>query len=109
MFWNKKSSGKTPLSELPKRVELGRNDPCHCGSKKKYKKCCITKDEAAEHKAFEEHFAKSAAAAREQAEKKSKETPTTPSKPSGNQKSTEQRHPTFVPHQVNMPRRSGGG
>ncbi len=23
---------------------LGRNDPCHCGSGKKYKKCCIDKD-----------------------------------------------------------------
>ena len=21
--------------------KLGRNDPCHCGSKKKYKKCCM--------------------------------------------------------------------
>jgi hypothetical protein len=25
----------------------GRNDPCHCGSGKKYKKCCLTKDEEA--------------------------------------------------------------
>ena len=24
----------------------GRNDPCHCGSGKKYKKCCLQKDEA---------------------------------------------------------------
>jgi len=23
----------------------GRNDPCHCGSGKKYKKCCLAKDE----------------------------------------------------------------
>ena len=109
MFWSKKSGEKTKGPELPKRVELGRNDPCHCGSRKKYKKCCMTQDEAIEHKAFEEHFAKSAAAAKEQAEKKAKETPNTPSKPSGTQKSTEQRHPTFIPHQVNMPRRSGGG
>jgi len=28
--------------------KLGRNDPCHCGSGKKYKKCCLDKDEAAE-------------------------------------------------------------
>ena len=27
----------------------GRNDPCHCGSGKKYKKCCQPKEEAAEH------------------------------------------------------------
>ena len=25
---------------------LGRNDPCPCGSGKKYKKCCLEKDEA---------------------------------------------------------------
>ena len=27
----------------------GRNDPCPCGSGKKYKKCCLTNDEAAEN------------------------------------------------------------
>jgi len=26
----------------------GRNDPCHCGSGNKYKKCCLAKDQAAE-------------------------------------------------------------
>jgi tetratricopeptide (TPR) repeat protein len=30
--------------------KLGRNDPCHCGSGKKYKKCCLSKDAAAAHK-----------------------------------------------------------
>jgi len=25
----------------------GRNDPCHCGSGNKYKKCCLAKAEAA--------------------------------------------------------------
>jgi hypothetical protein len=24
-----------------------RNDPCHCGSDRKYKQCCLEKDEAA--------------------------------------------------------------
>jgi len=28
-------------------AKLGRNDPCHCGSGNKYKKCCLAKDEAA--------------------------------------------------------------
>ena len=29
----------------PKDVpQLGRNDPCHCGSGRKYKKCCLEKD-----------------------------------------------------------------
>jgi methionyl aminopeptidase len=27
--------------------KVGRNDPCHCGSGKKYKKCCLQKDEIA--------------------------------------------------------------
>ena len=30
--------------------EIGRNDPCHCGSGKKYKKCHLEKDEAADRK-----------------------------------------------------------
>ena len=27
---------------------IGRNDPCHCGSGKKYKKCCLAQDESIE-------------------------------------------------------------
>jgi hypothetical protein len=30
--------------------KIGRNDPCYCGSGKKYKKCCLTKDENAGQK-----------------------------------------------------------
>lgn len=29
-------------------MKAGRNDPCPCGSGRKYKKCCLNKDEAAE-------------------------------------------------------------
>ena len=25
------------------KTKIGRNDPCYCGSEKKYKKCCINK------------------------------------------------------------------
>jgi tetratricopeptide (TPR) repeat protein len=42
----------------------GRNDPCHCGSGKKYKKCCQPKEEAAER----EVIAKDQAARQERAE-----------------------------------------
>jgi len=28
-------------------AKIGRNDPCPCGSGKKYKKCCMASDEAA--------------------------------------------------------------
>jgi len=30
---------------------IARNDPCHCGSGRKYKRCCQAKDEAAEREA----------------------------------------------------------
>jgi hypothetical protein len=29
------------------KMKIGRNDPCHCGSGQKYKRCCQEKDEAA--------------------------------------------------------------
>jgi tetratricopeptide (TPR) repeat protein len=29
--------------------KTGRNDPCPCGSGQKYKRCCLEKDQAAEH------------------------------------------------------------
>ena len=32
------------LTEYNKFEKLGRNDKCLCGSKKKYKKCCINFD-----------------------------------------------------------------
>lgn len=42
--------GHTPeeIAKIPRRVvakkeKIGRNDPCPCGSGKKYKKCCIDK------------------------------------------------------------------
>jgi len=30
----------TNVIEMPARAKVGRNDPCPCGSGKKYKKCC---------------------------------------------------------------------
>jgi hypothetical protein len=30
----------------PAPARPGRNDPCHCGSGRKYKHCCLQKDEA---------------------------------------------------------------
>jgi tetratricopeptide (TPR) repeat protein len=37
-----------PTSMAKPAPKPGRNDPCHCGSGNKYKKCCLAKDEAAE-------------------------------------------------------------
>ena len=31
---------ETPVNRTVKKVKIGRNDPCPCGSGKKYKKCC---------------------------------------------------------------------
>ena len=33
-------------------AKTGRNDPCPCGSGKKYKRCCLAKDEEAERAAL---------------------------------------------------------
>lgn len=35
---------KTPKPEPVRKAAAGRNDPCPCGSGKKYKKCCLTGD-----------------------------------------------------------------
>jgi hypothetical protein len=34
-------------------ARLGRNDPCHCGSGKKYKRCCLDQDAAARSAEFQ--------------------------------------------------------
>ncbi len=38
-------------------MKVGRNDPCPCGSGKKYKKCCLAKDEVAARQAAQERAA----------------------------------------------------
>jgi hypothetical protein len=35
-------------------AKIGRNDPCRCGSGKKYKRCCLESDEAAAREAAQE-------------------------------------------------------
>src|ERR1019366_9413381 len=44
-------------------AKIGRNDLCPCGSGKKYKSCCMTRDEAVEHEKFAAAAAQAAAAA----------------------------------------------
>jgi hypothetical protein len=42
-------------------MNIGRNDPCNCGSGKKYKKCCLLKEyeqQLKEEKEFQEWFEK---------------------------------------------------
>jgi len=41
-YWLKRRSEEPPLQPIRRNAELvGRNDPCPCGSGKKYKKCCL--------------------------------------------------------------------
>jgi SEC-C motif len=52
------------------RLKTGRNDPCPCGSGKKYKKCHAAEDQAQRSAAFKaaEEEAKAKAAAKEEEE-----------------------------------------
>jgi hypothetical protein len=46
MYYN----GDMNASDYNERLKnIGRNDPCPCGSGKKYKKCHLSEDEAAKH------------------------------------------------------------
>ena len=89
------------MNPMPGR-HPGRNDPCHCGSGRKYKHCCLGKDEA-----------KVRAASAEAAEARSAkpETAAAPRPP---------KHQTYQPwkksaanthgfHRVSLPRKVGGG
>jgi len=99
----------------------GRNDPCHCGSGKKYKQCCLEKDDAALREARAKAAAKAEkkAAKNESAAKQSREkdtggpqgnraVPHQPPKASSNQpwkKAQSNTHPT----QRSLPRKAGKG
>ena len=39
----------TAKAVAPPPGKVGRNEPCPCGSGKKYKQCCLEKHEAADH------------------------------------------------------------
>ena len=53
----------SPRPQVP-QAELGRNEPCWCGSGKKYKKCHLKSDEL---KRIEDNYAARAAAAQKRA------------------------------------------
>ena len=42
------SDGTVKQQPVRSNKKAGPNDPCPCGSGKKYKKCCMQKDKAAE-------------------------------------------------------------
>ena len=49
-------------------MKIGRNDPCHCGSGQKYKKCHLPKDDAAKSAELAAAAAAAAVAAKEKAD-----------------------------------------
>jgi hypothetical protein len=90
---------KTP-AKLP-----SRNEPCHCGSGRKYKQCCLDKDEAASRAARAKQSAEAPApAAGSQG--------AAPAARASQRKPTEQpwkRQNTRGFHKVTTPRKVGGG
>jgi hypothetical protein len=82
--------------------DLGRNDPCHCGSGKKYKQCCLEKDEAAARQARAKAAEKAPAAAADE-DKKVKRPPK-----HATQQPWKGRQETRGFQKANLPRRSGG-
>ncbi len=62
-------------------TDIGRNDPCHCGSGKKYKKCHLEKDQILDQKKRQEAALNAAKVAEEKEQAKEKT-----SQPSGPKK-----------------------
>jgi len=81
----------------------GRNEPCHCGSKRKYKHCCLSKDEAAASSARAKVASEDAAPSTEAVAK----TPTRPPKAQTDQPWKAKTARGFVPR-ARGPRKVGG-
>jgi hypothetical protein len=81
---------------------LGRNEPCHCGSGKKYKQCCLAKDEAKEREARTK--------AAEQVAEGTTAAPAAPPRPPKHNTQQPWKGPknTRGFQRLNIPRRSGG-
>jgi hypothetical protein len=88
----------------PTRTQLGRNDPCHCGSGRKYKHCCLEKDEALAAEARAKAAADAAAASPEAATA----APPRPQKHQTHQPWKAATSRGFVPR-TRTPRKVGGG
>jgi hypothetical protein len=86
----------------PIPAKPGRNEPCHCGSGRKYKHCCLDKDAAKAAKARAK-AAKEAAAAPESAPA----VPARPPKPQTHQPWKASTTRGFVPR-MRTPRKVGG-
>ena len=92
------------MNTLPEKT-IGRNDPCHCGSGKKYKSCCLDKDEAVARVAR----AKAEAEAPLHAPDPVKSAPAPPVRPTTKQPWKRGPQNTRGFHKVTTPRKVGGG
>ena len=89
----------------------GRNERCHCGSDKKYKRCCLTKDEAAD-RAVQAKAAKAAKAKdKDSGDAKEAEGPArrTPPRPGAEQPWKRSGQNTRGFQKFTGPRKVGGG
>ena len=103
----KKSSEHVPPAQLP-----GRNDPCHCGSGKKYKKCHEDKDATAQHSVLEKQWQEAEKAAAKKAEDEKADAPqqaNAPTKPTHQPHVSDHRRNTMTVPKFTMPRKTGGG
>jgi hypothetical protein len=92
--------------EATTAVHLGRNEPCHCGSGRKYKQCCLDKDEAQARAAR----AEAAAAAAAPAPAEHEQIPATrPPKHQTYQPWKKSATNTHGFHRTTTPRKVGGG
>ncbi|HLA77477.1 MAG TPA: SEC-C metal-binding domain-containing protein [Vicinamibacteria bacterium] len=92
------------MTSLPGKTP-GRNDPCHCGSGKKYKSCCLGTDEAVAREAR----AKAEAEAPAPAPDSVKVAPIAPVKPPTRQPWKRGIQNTRGFQKVTTPRKVGGG
>ena len=81
----------------------GRNEPCHCGSKRKYKHCCLSKDDADGSSARAKVVSQTPAPSTESADT----TPTRPRKAQTDQPWKAKTARGFVPR-ARGPRKVGG-
>ena len=88
---------------------LGRNEPCHCGSGKKYKQCHLDKDEAGERAARTKAAEKAEKAdkAAEKADKSDKDADKGGEKPAA-ESAPAKSGPRSPKHGTDQPWKSGG-
>ncbi|WP_438024874.1 SEC-C metal-binding domain-containing protein [Sorangium sp. So ce233] len=78
-------------------MKLGRNDPCHCGSGQKYKKCCLDRDQAQRAAQFAAEAAQRRAATVENAQESRPGVPTAPARATGGARPKPPMGPTPTP------------